>query len=103
MSFNGLTPAETERLALLVEELGEAIHAVGKILRHGYRTNPLLKHGPTNREALERELADIRVAMGMLANASDISWAKILKMEYEKVNAIGKYLHHQPSTKGDST
>lgn len=31
--FNGLTPAEAERLALLLEELGEAQQAIGKILR----------------------------------------------------------------------
>ena len=34
--FNQLTPAEAERLALLLEELGEAQQAIGKILRHGY-------------------------------------------------------------------
>ena len=35
-NFNQLTPAETERLAILAEECGEVIQAVGKILRHGY-------------------------------------------------------------------
>lgn len=52
--FNQLTPAEAERLALLAEECGEVIQAIGKILRHGYES----RHpdgGPTNREALERE------------------------------------------------
>lgn len=40
--FNGLTPAEAERLALLSEELGEAQQAIGKILRHGYdSSNPV--------------------------------------------------------------
>lgn len=37
--FNRLTPAEAERLALLAEECGEAIQAIGKILRHGYESN----------------------------------------------------------------
>lgn len=34
--FNGLTPAEAERLAMLSEECGEVIQIIGKILRHGY-------------------------------------------------------------------
>lgn len=33
--FNNLTPGEAERLAMLAEECGEVIQAVGKILRHG--------------------------------------------------------------------
>jgi hypothetical protein len=36
--FNGLTPAEAERLALLAEECGEVIQAIGKVLRHGYES-----------------------------------------------------------------
>lgn len=39
---NKLNDAQSERLALLLEELGEAQQAIGKILRHGYqsRTEP---------------------------------------------------------------
>ena len=33
--FNGLTPAEAERLALLMEECGEVVQIIGKVLRHG--------------------------------------------------------------------
>ena len=34
--FNGLTPAEAKRLALLAEECGEVLQAIGKVLRHGF-------------------------------------------------------------------
>lgn len=34
--FNQLTNAQAERLHILLEELGEAQQAIGKILRHGY-------------------------------------------------------------------
>jgi len=45
--FNGLSPAEAERLALLAEECGEVVQAVCKVLRHGYEsTNPTLCNGP---------------------------------------------------------
>ena len=33
--FNGLTPAEDERLAMLAEECAEVIKIVSKIQRHG--------------------------------------------------------------------
>lgn len=57
-NFNELTPAETERLAILAEEMGETIQVIGKILRHGYDSrNPLEgKTGWTNRANLEKEL-----------------------------------------------
>lgn len=56
--FNRLTPAEAERLALLAEECGEVIQAIGKVLRHGFEsTHP--DGGPTNRESLERECGDV--------------------------------------------
>jgi hypothetical protein len=38
MSFNQLTDAEAERLALLAEECGEVVQVIGKILRHGYES-----------------------------------------------------------------
>lgn len=37
--FNRLTPGQLERLAVLVEECGEAIQAVGKIMRRGWTTD----------------------------------------------------------------
>lgn len=98
-SFNKLSQAEAERLALLAEELGECIQAIGKILRHGYEScHP--KGGPSNRTALEREIADVRVAIKFLADAADISCAAISAHEDEKVKAVRKYLHHQDTQEG---
>lgn len=37
--FNDLEPGEAERLAILAEEAGELIHAIGKILRYGYESH----------------------------------------------------------------
>jgi hypothetical protein len=56
--FNQPTPAEHERLALMLEELGEAQQAIGKILRYGYEEySPFDDMKTTNRVALEKELA----------------------------------------------
>lgn len=92
--FNKLTPAEHERLTILFEEMAEAIHAVGKILRHGYEdSNP--NTGVVNRGNLERELGDVRCAMIMLCEAGDVSKEKIHDLARLKRERIGKYLHHQ--------
>lgn len=94
--FNGLTPAEAERLALLLEELGEAQQAIGKILRHGYeRYNPDLDGGPTNRVALTVELGDVLAAMKMLAAKRDIPWKIVAGRASFKRLKVKKYLHHQ--------
>lgn len=94
--FNGLTPAEAERLALLVEELGEAAQAIGKILRHGYESrNPLIMNGPTNRESLEKEMADVFVAARMLFAAGDLRRVACSENEERKASSVCQYLHHQ--------
>lgn len=61
--FNELTPAQAERLAILMEECGEVVQIIGKILRHGYDScSPFGANPETNRQALVRELFDIKAA-----------------------------------------
>jgi len=102
--FNKLTPAETERLAILAEELGEAQQAVGKILRHGYESvDPTFQDdprvNPTNRLNLVRELGDVTAAMAMLGDAGDVDPADVCMRAIQKAGSIGRYLHHQPTTR----
>jgi hypothetical protein len=61
--FNGLSPAEAERLALLLEELGEAQQVIGKILRHGYESHHPENPDDSNRALLEGELGDVMAAI----------------------------------------
>jgi NTP pyrophosphatase (non-canonical NTP hydrolase) len=92
--FNQLTPAEAERLALLMEELGEAQQAIGKILRHGYEsTHP--DGGPTNRATLEREIGDIQNAIELMIGNNDIDRDEIDSRVAYKTLAAKSYLHHQ--------
>lgn len=54
----GLTEPEVELLTMIAEEAAEVVQAVTKTLRHGLES----RHpdgGPTNREALSGELADL--------------------------------------------
>ena len=97
--FNKLSPAETERLALLAEEMGEAIQIIGKILRHGYEShNPTIKVPEdelpmTNRQLLEKELGDVCCAIDYIA--FDINVSTMHRNRTMKHARVRKYLHHQ--------
>jgi NTP pyrophosphatase (non-canonical NTP hydrolase) len=92
--FSRLSPAEIERLALLAEEMGEAIQVIGKILRHGYEScHP--NGGPRNRELLEKELGDVRAAMMIMVKANDLCLDAIWAHEENKEKNVQRYLHHQ--------
>lgn len=59
LNFNGLTPGETERLAMLAEECAEVVQIVGKILRHGYDSYHPENQALTNKDLLANEIADV--------------------------------------------
>ena len=95
---NHLTQAQVERLALLAEEMGEALHAIGKVLRHGYESfDPTVEAHQiiTNRSMLEKELGDVRAAMILLCNANDLSKNTIHYYADEKLRIVQNWLHHQ--------
>lgn len=92
--FNKLTPAEAERLALLAEECGEVVQAVGKILRHGYAS----RHpdgGDSNRQLLQRELGDVAAAVKLMHLRGDVADATISGYRDLKLQKVKRYLHHQ--------
>jgi NTP pyrophosphatase (non-canonical NTP hydrolase) len=92
---NQLSPAEAERLAMLAEECGEVIQAIGKILRHGYEsTHP--DGGPTNRENLNRELNDLTAVIFLMTERGtrDIEHPAYIP---ELVEKKLRYAHHQGS------
>lgn len=94
--FNQLSAAEAERLAMLSEECAEVIHAISKILRHGYESvNPTLAD-TTNREDLERECGDILARMELLFTAYDIRIAIVKQYKIIKLKKRPTYFHHQP-------
>ena len=93
--FNKLSPAQAERLAILSEECGELIQAIGKILRHGYNShNPNDMDHLGNRHDLERECADVMAAMEMLARDGDVDREKVSNLMPVKLRSVQKYMHH---------
>ena len=96
-NFNKLTLGEAERLALLAEEMGEALQIVGKILRHGYESrNPLIEDAENNRSLLEKELGDVFCAMILMSDAHDINKEKLNDRARDKTGKVQKWMHHQP-------
>lgn len=95
-NFNKLTVDQNERLAWLLEELGEVQQAIGKILRHGYDSkNPDNIHHLGNRNDLERELSDTLYVLIMMNDKQDIDLNKIYHDGMEYTTKRQKYLHHQ--------
>jgi hypothetical protein len=91
----GLSEAQRERLAILMEELAEAQQVIGKILRHGFdSTHP--DGGPTNQELLQIELGDVVAGIRLMRAAGDIQTDVIFcKHANDKLDRIGKYTHFQ--------
>lgn len=98
--FNKLAPAEAERLALLLEEMGEAQQVIGKILRHGYASfNPNDPGQGTNRTMLERELGDVLAAIDLMTPFADLNSDNIQRARRDKHDHVHRYLHHQEPRK----
>lgn len=96
--FNGLTPAEAERLSLLAEECAEVVQAVTKILRHGYQSydpTACISERMTNQQALGKEMGHVLAAMQMLENAKDVHWIDVERGKDNKLATVDRWLHHQ--------
>jgi NTP pyrophosphatase (non-canonical NTP hydrolase) len=91
--FNGLTPAEAERLAMLAEEAGEVVQAACKVLRHGYASHHPADPSTDNRELLKREVADMRAVLHLMETHGDlaVTGADVL----DAVARKSRYTHHQ--------
>lgn len=88
-----MTPAEIERLALLAEEMGEALQMIGKTLRHGKEScHP--DGGESNIENLQKELGDVQFSIQLMQENDDISFATINHYANEKRKRVSQYLHH---------
>ena len=92
--FNQLTPAEAERLAMLIEECGEVIQIAGKILRHGYASHHPATPNITNRDMLASELTDVDAVLGEMKRSElkDYACTDVSGQRWQ--NKL-HYAHHQ--------
>jgi NTP pyrophosphatase (non-canonical NTP hydrolase) len=99
--FNKLTPAQDERLAVLTEEVGELLQAIGKIQRHGYDSHdPTKANHPGNRRDLEKECGDVMEAIQRLIAACDVDEDHIQRRIAKRRELVEQYLHHQETDRG---
>lgn len=89
-----LSAAESERLAMLIEECGEVITAATKVLRHGYECHHPERPSDTNRRDLEREMADVEAVLSMLYMAGDVTAPIDLDVSRARLRKR-QYAHHQ--------
>ena len=97
-NINKLTFAESERLAILMEECGEVIQIIGKILRHGYSSsdpNIIKPYQITNRDLLTHEVADILAITELMTTTSDLDKSRLISARDGKLSRITGYTHYQ--------
>ena len=95
--LEALTPAQVERLALLIEECSEVQYEACKVLRHGYFSkNPNDEKAEITRDNLIRELGDLTHVIQRLIDAGDLSAAEIDTHAFRKADRIKSWLHHIP-------
>jgi len=93
-SYNGLSEAEEERAALFIEENGEGLQAIGKVIRHGYESfNPFDPDKITNRTTLTKEVGDMLIAIELMLSAGDIDPYILMHHIRQKVNKMRPYIH----------
>lgn len=100
----GLSDAERERLAVLMEECAEVQQIIGKILRHGYDSkhpNRMRPQDPDNREMLAEEIGHVDAAIKLMVSNRDVSLDGIKTYRRQKEARIGRYLHFQSNDKVD--
>lgn len=86
--------AEREALALLAEECGELVQAIGKALRHGiYRGNPEVE-GHVNLHDIEQEIGDVLASMLVLEENGVTRTSTVVRARDRKLEKLPNYLHH---------
>lgn len=96
---NDLTPAEVERLNLVIEEAAEVIQAATKVLRHGWRSTHPSCPSTDNREHLMKEVGDLRGVLQLCFQAADLHIVSYQYYSLEKLYRVKKYLHCEENIK----
>lgn len=101
MLVPGMTPAQRERLAWLMEECGEVVEAAAKVLRHGYGSvSPF--GGANNRGILEREVGHLLAALDILKNGDDLRRQELHTWREKKRRLAKEWMQHQPASVWDA-
>lgn len=87
------TQAQAEQLAFFTEETGEALHAVGKVNRHGYDSRWPKHDGPSNLDRLEEEIGHVLAAIDILVETGAVDVERIASSRVDKLHGVQTWLH----------
>ncbi len=91
---NEQAAAQIERVALLMEEMAETIHVIGKILRHGFNSyNPYTEE--KNKTLLEKELSHVSLALSLLIANGDIDPLALTEYQSLKQQSVKRFMHYK--------
>lgn len=95
-ALGGMSLAKHERLAKLLEELGEVQQVIGKILRFGYDSYHPDTPAITNKMRLEEELGHVSAIVDMMMIVKgDISGDQIVMHRMQHIKKMKKYMRYQ--------
>lgn len=89
-----LSPAQIERLDLLVEECSEVIKACQKIKRFGYFSTYGGSH-PPNIDELMNEIGDVEAIVAMMRTGGEINAPHISVAKANKLHRVGEFTRFQ--------
>lgn len=93
---------QAERMAILLEESGEVVQAIGKIQRHGWnatRRSLGAIHVYDNRKQLEEEIGNLYAIIDRMVNAGDIDRDHINAAAMEHNEKLKGYTYFQPDSR----
>lgn len=96
---NNLTPAEVERLDLVIEEAAEVIQAATKVLRYGWTSTHPSCERTNNKTPLMKELGDLRAIVQLCFQAGDMNSVDYQYYALEKLHRVKKYLNCEENLK----
>jgi len=95
VTVNHPSQVQVEALALLSEECGEVVQAVGKALRHGLDSyHPARPEDGDNSAQLARECGQVLAAIDIAIAAGIFGWKDAHESRIAKLANVGDYLHH---------
>ena len=84
-----------ERLAIVQEEMAEAISMISKAERHGMNSSHPDYNNIPNRELIAMEIGHSLAAIDMMCAANDIERADVEKARRDKLMKLKRFTHYQ--------
>lgn len=94
MVHGDLSPAQVERLVMLIERCGEVAVVAGKVLRFGYAgTSP--RTGLPNQMVLERKIGGALAMIDLMARREDVRLREVRTTRDWSCEHLGDWAIHQ--------